>query len=166
YQPPAGGAQAASTTAGAGRATDRLVERLKKQLSLTAEQEKAVRDAFAEVGKKVRAMRDAGASADEVNAAREKLRQQARERAAEALDPKQRDRYWELVKERAKRQTARGRVWIQGKDGKPQAVTLVTGISDGAMTEVVSGELKPGEKVIIGQSAQAKASGRRWGFGF
>jgi HlyD family secretion protein len=166
YQPPAGGAQAASTTAGTGRATDRLVERLKKQLSLTAEQEKAVRDAFAEVGKKVRAMRDAGASADEVNAAREKLRQQARERAAEALDPKQRDRYWELVKERAKRQTARGRVWIQGKDGKPQAVTLVTGISDGAMTEVVSGELKPGEKVIIGQSAQAKASGRRWGFGF
>ena len=164
YQPPAGGATAASSTPGSG--TDRLVERLKKQLDLKPEQESAVREAFAEVGKKVRAMREAGASADEVNAAREKLRQQAREKAAEALDPKQREKYWELVKERAKRQTARGRVWIVGKGGKPEAVSIVTGISDGALTEVVSGELKPGQKVVTGQTAQPKDSGRRWSFGF
>lgn len=164
YQPPAGGATAASSTPGSG--TDRLVERLKKQLDLKPEQESAVREAFAEVGKKVRAMREAGASADEVNAAREKLRQQAREKAAEALDPKQREKYWELVKERAKRQTARGRVWIVGKGGKPEAVSIVTGISNGALTEVVSGELKPGQKVVTGQTAQPKDSGRRWSFGF
>jgi HlyD family secretion protein len=165
YQPPAAG-NTAATSANAGRATDRLVERLKKQLDLKPEQENAVREAFAEVGKKVRAMREAGASADEVNAARDKLRQQARERAAEALDTKQREKYWELVKERAKRQTTRGRAWIVGKDGKPEAVSIVTGISDGALTEVVSGELQPGQKVITGQSAAPKDSGRRRSFGF
>lgn len=43
-----------------------------------------------------------------------------------------------------------GRVWIQGPDGKPQAVQVMLGISDGQNTEVVRGELKEGQEVLTG----------------
>ena len=172
---PATGADTASTGQGAGKspgqganrgkATERLIKRLKEKLQLTADQEKAIRDAFAEVGKKARALRDAGAAPDDIKAAVAKARQQARESAATALDPKQRELFWEMVKERRKRQTGRGRVWVVGKDGKAQAVNIITGISDGTMTEVVRGELQPGQSVIIGQIAQPKQAQRRWRFG-
>ena len=43
-----------------------------------------------------------------------------------------------------------GRVWIVGTDGKPAAVPLQLGIGDGTYTEVVKGDLKEGEQVIVG----------------
>jgi HlyD family secretion protein len=44
-------------------------------------------------------------------------------------------------------------VYVLGDDGKPKPVQIVTGDSDGTQTEVVSGNLKPGMKVITGQLA-------------
>jgi HlyD family secretion protein len=44
-------------------------------------------------------------------------------------------------------------VYIKGDDGKPKPVQIVTGDSDGSMTEVVSGGLQPGMQVITGQLA-------------
>jgi HlyD family secretion protein len=41
-------------------------------------------------------------------------------------------------------------VWQLGADGKPQAVPVQLGISDGAWTEVKSGNLKEGQPVILG----------------
>ena len=41
-----------------------------------------------------------------------------------------------------------GRVWIPGPDGKPKAVTVQLGISDGNFTEIVGGEVKDGQEVI------------------
>jgi HlyD family secretion protein len=43
-----------------------------------------------------------------------------------------------------------GRVWVQGPDGKLQQVQLTLGISDGSSTEVVAGDLKEGQEVVIG----------------
>jgi HlyD family secretion protein len=43
-----------------------------------------------------------------------------------------------------------GRVWIVGPDGKPAALALQLGIGDGTYTEVVRGELKEGQLVIVG----------------
>lgn len=42
-------------------------------------------------------------------------------------------------------------VWIKGADGKPQALEIVTGDTNGSQTEVLSGNLKPGMEVITGQ---------------
>ena len=53
-----------------------------------------------------------------------------------------------------------GRVWTQGPDGKLQAVQVMLGISDGSSTEVVSGELKDGQEVVVGTVG---ASGARPG---
>ncbi|MET0365894.1 MAG: efflux RND transporter periplasmic adaptor subunit [Sphingobium sp.] len=45
-------------------------------------------------------------------------------------------------------------VYVQGQDGKPQAVQITTGDTDGSQTEVLSGGLKPGMKIITGQLSE------------
>ena len=48
-----------------------------------------------------------------------------------------------------------GRVWVLGAEGKPEPANLVLGITDGTSTEVISGQLKAGASVIIGDTSQA-----------
>ncbi len=50
------------------------------------------------------------------------------------------------------------RVWVLGQDGQPQSRRIKVGLSDGASTEVLEGELKEGDVVITGQNT-APASG-------
>jgi HlyD family secretion protein len=64
-------------------------------------------------------------------------------------------------------------VYVLGEDGKPQPVQITTGDTNGSMTEVLGGQLKPGMKVITGKLASesgssggsGKGSGRRQGSG-
>lgn len=44
-------------------------------------------------------------------------------------------------------------VYVKGEDGKPKAVQVTTGDSDGSMTEVLSGGLRSGMEVITGELA-------------
>ncbi|HEX8301264.1 efflux RND transporter periplasmic adaptor subunit [Sphingomonas sp.] len=53
-------------------------------------------------------------------------------------------------------------VYIQGADGKPQPVEVTTGDTNGTVTEVTGGKLKPGDKVITGQLS-ANSGGQRSG---
>jgi len=46
-----------------------------------------------------------------------------------------------------------GRVFIVGADGKPEAVQVRLGITDGTNTEVVDGALKDKQEVIVGATA-------------
>ena len=49
-------------------------------------------------------------------------------------------------------------MYLVGGDGKPKEVPLRLGLSDGNATEVVGGELKDGDEVIVGnvdRNAQA-----------
>ena len=54
---------------------------------------------------------------------------------------------------------AQQQVHIPGVDGKPQAVTVKTGISDGQFTEIVEGELQEGQQVIVGAATTNGKSG-------
>jgi HlyD family secretion protein len=55
----------------------------------------------------------------------------------------------------------RGKVYVNGENGKPRPIELVLGISDGTFTEVVSGDLSSGQQVIVGINPGAsKTSGR------
>jgi HlyD family secretion protein len=60
---------------------------------------------------------------------------------------------------------APGRLWVVGADGKPAAVEVRTGLSDGASTEIAEGPLKEGDEVILGggeaPAAAKKAGGPR-----
>ncbi|HTH27194.1 MAG TPA: efflux RND transporter periplasmic adaptor subunit [Sphingobium sp.] len=48
---------------------------------------------------------------------------------------------------------ARQTVYVKDADGKPQPIQITTGDSDGSQTEVLSGRLRPGMRVITGQLA-------------
>ena len=56
-------------------------------------------------------------------------------------------------------------VYIVGADGKPQAVTVTTGDTNGTVTEVTGGQLKPGDKVITGQLSASGGSSSKRGSG-
>ena len=49
-------------------------------------------------------------------------------------------------------------VWVMGQDGKPQRRRIKVGLTDGASTEVVEGNLVEGEMVITGQTLSSSAS--------
>jgi len=49
-------------------------------------------------------------------------------------------------------------VWVLGQDGKPQPRRIKVGLSDGASTEVVEGNLNEGDMVITGQTISSSSS--------
>jgi HlyD family secretion protein len=49
-------------------------------------------------------------------------------------------------------------VWVLGQDGKPQARRIKVGLSDGASTEVVEGNLNEGDMVITGQTVSGSGA--------
>lgn len=53
----------------------------------------------------------------------------------------------------------RARVWVL-RDGKPTRVTVVTGLDDDDFTEIVSGELKADDRVIVAEQRQASGTRR------
>ena len=46
-------------------------------------------------------------------------------------------------------------VWVLGQNGKPERRRITVGLSDGAATEVVDGDLKEGDMVITGQQVSS-----------
>lgn len=48
-------------------------------------------------------------------------------------------------------------VWVL-EDNKPASRKVLLGITDGVNTEVVTGDIKPGEKIIIGDTSQIEAA--------
>jgi HlyD family secretion protein len=51
-----------------------------------------------------------------------------------------------------------GKVWVLGENGQPTAVAVQTGITDGAATELLSGELAEGAQLIVGGGATKAAA--------
>ncbi|HYE66090.1 MAG TPA: hypothetical protein VD966_10930, partial [Pyrinomonadaceae bacterium] len=49
-------------------------------------------------------------------------------------------------------------VWVLAQDGRPQPRRVKIGLTDGAATEVVEGNLREGELVITGQNVSAESS--------
>jgi len=52
-------------------------------------------------------------------------------------------------------------IYVLGADGQPQPVQVTTGDTDGTVTEITGGDLKPGMKVITGQLASGSTGQRR-----
>jgi HlyD family secretion protein len=53
---------------------------------------------------------------------------------------------------------ARAHVWTLGPDGKPKQLAVSTGLTDGANTEVIGGDLAEGQLVVVGYSADRPPS--------
>ena len=144
---------------GAGR-LDAIRERLVTAYTLDAAQQAKLDAIFQEVRAGFAELQ--GLPEAERQARTQRNREATRAKIREILTPEQRARYDAETGRAAAGGGARsaipGRIFIQGPDGKLQAVQVMLGISDGAFTEVVSGELKEGQDIITG--ALGGAGGR------
>lgn len=158
-------AQEGERAGGQGAATR---ERLTRELGLSTEQQ-----AQLEAIQKATAGKIAAVAADDP-AQRKKeiarLRAQARSEISAILTDEQRERYEALAAEQRGVATRRGTVWVSDGKREPKAVNVRLGISDSSFTELLGGELKEGDTVIIGSAGAgatrggAKSSAPRFGF--
>ncbi|MBI4608214.1 MAG: efflux RND transporter periplasmic adaptor subunit [Candidatus Rokubacteria bacterium] len=151
-----GGQPERAGQAGGGQSLEAIRERLVKDLNLGEEQQRRLDPILQESRQKVLALRGENLSDAERRARAQRIREAAREKIKEILTPEQRARYDQLVADQVgARGGISGRVWTPGPDGKPKAVTLRLGISDGTFTEVLDGELREGQEVIAGSTERA-----------
>jgi HlyD family secretion protein len=141
---------------GGARAIQAWRERLVSDLRPTPEQLAAI-DALFEAGReRMRAERQ-GASPEEIRRNAQMMRRDNVRAIAELLDPERRARFEAMVQEqgaqgrqRRDRETTPGRVHVLGPDGQPKAIEVRLGVTDGAVTEIVSGDVAAGASVITG----------------
>ncbi|TRZ92516.1 MAG: HlyD family secretion protein [Rhodocyclaceae bacterium] len=137
---------------GGGGGFGQLRGRLVADLKLDTDQQAKLDAIFTGMRDKFKASRDLPEA--EKTKAQERNRAQIREKVTVILTAEQKQRYTEMASEaqavRAGGGGGSGKVWIIGEDGKPKAVDVRLGLTDGSMTEIVSGDIKEGNEVIVG----------------
>lgn len=145
--------------AGAGGQMNQFRERLVTELKLDAEQQQRIEPIFAEMRNKFMGLRDLPEEARAKQGTA--IRADMRARVEEILKPEQKPRYAEMVTEVSGRagggQATRGRIYLL-ENGKPKAIEIRIGLSDGAMSEVSGEGVTEGADVIIGQQGGTPSS--------
>jgi HlyD family secretion protein len=153
-------AQGGGERRGSGERTspEQIRERLVKGLGLSAEQQKKLDPILADTRQQMTALR--GLADQERQAQSRQIREASRVRIREILTPEQRTKYDESVGggPGGQGRGTPGRVWVLEGDTL-KAVPLTLGISDGTATEVLRGDLKDGQEIVIGTAAASKAGG-------
>jgi HlyD family secretion protein len=175
FSPSGAGADKSKGAAAAGRPmgggpqqTEKRIRQITEALQLDEAQQEQLKAMFDRARKQIIAMRQQGATPEEIRAEIQRIRARNRGPLLQMLTPEQRVKYRQFVEGRAANQVTRGRVWVMGENGTPTPVDIMLGISDGSFTEVVQGELEADQQVIIGISRpekKSKGTGRRR-FGF
>jgi HlyD family secretion protein len=150
---------AAGPQRGPGNAQE-FARRLIGDLSLTQDQQRQLQSIMEDSRREVQALREAGLPPDQMRGRGQAIRARSGERIAAILTPEQLPRYQEMrAAQRSVTTAVTGRVWVLGADGQPQPVAVRLGVGDGTVTEIVSGELKAGQEVIVGGGARTNAPG-------
>jgi HlyD family secretion protein len=158
---PAAGASGTGNSAGGGALAE-LRNRLVTELQLTTEQQTKIDAVYAAARPKFAALRDL--ATEERSKARERIMADTRAQIGELLTSEQKPKYAALLAEAGAASRAgtstRGRIYLQGADGKPAAYNVRLGVSDGTSTELLvaanspnADVLKEGATVIIGTSS-------------
>jgi HlyD family secretion protein len=134
---------------------DEIRARLVKELALTPEQQKQVDPILEESRSQFVALQRVPPEQRRTAALR--AREEARQKIRALLAPEQQVRYDQMQPARAQGEGTPGRLWVLGEDGRPRAVTVRLGISDGTNTEILGGDLKDGQEVLIGTIGAATA---------
>jgi HlyD family secretion protein len=139
-----------------------LVESLKTDLKLSPDQGR-------EVEKLATQMREAIAKAGNDQTARREAARAERQRFNRAVDAiltsEQREKYREWRQARQQNNpNARntqagvpGRVHVVDEKGNPRAISVRVGATDGTFSEILSGEVKPSDALIVGVATPARA---------
>jgi HlyD family secretion protein len=149
---------------------DTMVKTLTDELKLSADQQRQLEDIVKDARQQFADLGKSDLQPDQRRAKAQTLRRNLHGKVESLLSEEQRPRYAELQGARGAGSMP-GQVWVLGPQGKPQAVSVRVGIGDGTVTELVGGELKPGQEVIVGggpkpAQATAAAGGTPFRFGF
>jgi HlyD family secretion protein len=150
-----GGGGAGGAAAGGPPSIEQIRDRLVKGLGLTEDQQKKLEPILRDTREQMRALQ--GLPEADRRAKAQKIREAQRARVRELLTDDQKARYEEMTATAGEvRSGAAGRVWIIGPDGKAAAIALTLGLSDGASTEVLRGDIREGQEVIVGSAGGAR----------
>lgn len=144
---------------GQGRGGGNIRERLVSELKLTAVQQARLDPILEDARQQMRGLQ--GLPDQERQAQGQKIREASRQKIREILTAEQRGKYDQMTAAIADPRAASsaGRAFVLDAEGKPKALSLRLGISDGNATEVLSGELQEGQEVIIGLGGAKGSTG-------
>ncbi len=146
--PPGGGARGGPPNREARRkAAQARMKRLVEKVGLTEDQQQQVRDFGRQMIQRIRTMAQGGRGPGFRDAV-QKLRQENSKRIMTILTPEQKVKYRLMIAERRSNPATPGRVWIL-EDGKPKQIDVMIGVGDGSSTEMVRGDLKEGQQIIL-----------------
>ena len=150
--PRAGGGSPTQGTAPGLPSAEQIRDRLAKSLGLTQEQQEKLEPILRDTGQKMRGLASRGLSDSERRVEAQRIREASRDQIRALLSAAQRAKYdTELTDMQLARQGAvSGRVFLLGDGGKPSAITVQMGITDGNFTEILGGDLKDGQEVLVG----------------
>ncbi len=159
---PSAPAAAGGAASGGPPSAEQIRERLVKGLNLTEDQQKKLEPILQESREQLRALQ--GAPDAERRPKAQKIREAQRARIREILTDEQKARYDEMAASAGEaRSGTAGRVWVIGPDGKPAPITVTLGLSDGASTEVLRGDVREGQEVIVGSAGATGRGGQPQG---
>src|SRR5262245_57545363 len=144
--------------AGGPPSIEQIRERLVRELKLTEEQQKKLEPILQDSREQFRALQ--GLPEADRRARAQKIREASRVKIRAILTDEQKTRYDQMAGGGGEgRPGIRGRVWVIGPDGKPAPVALTLGLSDGAATEVLGGDINEGQDVIVGVAGASRSGG-------
>jgi HlyD family secretion protein len=155
----AAGGPEGGPSGGAGQ----LRETLTRELGLSSDQQSRLDAILTESRQAFMALRAQGLDDRAREAQRKRIRAEIREKVRAILQPEQQKKYDALAAaQEGGAATAAGvtaRVFVPGADGKPRPVAIVIGASDGTYSELLGGDLQPGQEVITGQAGTSSSRG-------
>jgi len=158
--PSRGKAQAGETPDSTGSSGDPIRDRLVRGLGLTEEQQGKLDPILRERQEKLLALKGDGLSKAERRSRQQNIRDAAREKITRILTEEQRARFEpSMVDQPDARKNRSGRVWVRGADGEPRPLTVQLGLADANFTEVLEGEFKEGQEVIVGSTERPAPRG-------
>ena len=130
------------------------VERLTEGLKLTPEQQSKVERVLRSSRQEIQEIRESSKPEE----ARGKIQSLLRQKIMGLLTEEQRQKWEGSQRGRGEQVEERkpARVWVLSSAGKPVSVSIVLGITDGTLSEVVSGDLKEGAELIVEETSKKK----------
>jgi HlyD family secretion protein len=161
YRPPgtagrAPGEPGAASAPAGGSVLDNLAATLTERLKLSPAQQTQLAQMVDDARQEFRGLRTLGLSPEEIRPRIQAIRRSLDQRISTILNTEQRAAYERFRAERLQQAAegqaggTPGRVFVLGPDGHPKPVPVRLGISDGTVTEMISGELRSGQDVIVG----------------
>jgi len=140
-----------------GQAAQAFRQRLLDELKPDEAQKTKLDQIFSDTRQKMASVRDI-TNEQERRKQVERSRAEMRARIAEILTDAQKPVYDRIIAELGAARSGGGgpgRLWVAGTNSQPRAVDVRLGLSDGTSTEILTGDLKEGDEVILGSTEPA-----------